>query len=1494
MKKSISLILLIFTATVVVSFSIPDKEKSLFKSKYDCTPNYLTSITALANGDWNTPSTWSTNQVPTSLDDVVIPAGVRVALSGSSMARTVSINGVLSVQTLSSNFDLTTKGIMVHTGGLFQIGSETNAYTGTGLITLTGTDPNEFLMSPAMGAKLIGVMSGARLELHGISRKTWTQLNATALAGSTSITLKETINWNIGDQIVIASSDFDPHQAEKRTITAINGLIVTVDAPLNYMHWGTEQIYNNGTVDKILDQRAEVGLLTHNLKIQGDASSETNGFGGHIMSMPNSVSKASHIELYRMGQKSKVARYPWHWHLLGDASGQYIKNTGIHRSFNRLITVHGTNNTLVEGNVGYDFIGHGFFLENGSEEGNLFKENLGILCKRPVVGEETRPHDLGIGSGRGASPEAFPSTFWITNPNNDFIGNVSAGSDGSGFWHLILDEILDPNTTSTYIPGDQPMGIFDDNKAHSNLFSWGIDGGVDKNTEEIVNGHYRPKNPDGSQFIPIVNRFDGYKSIDRNVWIRANTMDFYDCDFGDNGRANFFSYNQTLFNSLIVGKSANIGNPQSVSEILAGRSLPYPNRAFDAFTNAFRGHSIYDGPSGIVDTHFAGFDQIGARSYCFQINGASRKSTNHFARGITFDAGVTEDAKFDFDNDTFVSFMYLSGLIDEDGSLTGTPGANVRASIIPNGNGRNLYEIGANIQMDNLIQRPDWGAWITQNKTYNYFTDRDFTDKSNGAFTPRYFITEYPDNTTHAIFNTQTQQIYFDAPVITNDLDYTYYMQYHKLPLYMSAILDGAMSNSENVIVAYPNIPGIAYGGNATRVTTMAQLRSSNSQSYLIKDNTVYFKHISNQIQSDFFQRQFGSDYRFESDAAFICNAGNCFNSSDWGNIVNRVTLIDYGVRSMNLGSVETNDDSRDSAATTDGLTVPNFTYANRRVNFTVQNNGNGLDGYTDYEIELASRQVWEYFNTLSLNYTGPDVEIIVVNENGDEFSAGTYTAADVGNVRIGQDLQFDIFSHVKKLILRFHESNMGSLTTSSSQTVEIDNILLGPDIPTVYSVSSTPVDQDTDGDGVRDSEELLVCRDINSASDFALEFNNNSTLFDGYSIDFISNVQEINGSLTGTSTTNDPKIINRNFVAFSSNDVTDFTVRYKANRANTNFQIFFVTSDDQNFDVTRSLATTYNGNGAWQELTLDLSANVDLQNTTITGFRLDPTNHANVTFEIDWIRANNAIDPALQCASILDNDGDGLLNDEETTICRDIDDASDFAIEFNGDDIFDGYTAQQLGIVEELNGILTSTSTGNDSKLIKSGFLNIQGSQITTLEVRFKANIASTEFRIFWENEDGNFAAVRSIAQNYTGNNSWQVLTFDVSTIPQWTTKTISSLRIDPTNNTNVTFEIDWIRAPNAVDPIDPCGSLSIDDTFVNEHIILYPNPVSTSDMIHFNGLEKFNDIEISVYDLTGKQINIQKERNSLQLTNPKAGVYFIKFNLENKHIVTKKLIVY
>src|SRR5690606_28222162 len=126
-----------------------------------------------------------------------------------------------------------------------------------------------------------GIMiSGGTLNLHGDQKNAWTKLAATATAGSTAIQVLDASGWKVGDEIVLASTDFDARQAEKRTITAIRGNNLTLDRKLDYMHFGKV------TFD--VDQRGEVGLLTRNIKIQASADAEQSFFGGHIMAMPSS------------------------------------------------------------------------------------------------------------------------------------------------------------------------------------------------------------------------------------------------------------------------------------------------------------------------------------------------------------------------------------------------------------------------------------------------------------------------------------------------------------------------------------------------------------------------------------------------------------------------------------------------------------------------------------------------------------------------------------------------------------------------------------------------------------------------------------------------------------------------------------------------------------------------------------------------------------------------------------------------------------------------------------------------------------------------------------------------------------------------------------------------------------------------------------------------------------------------------------------------------
>ena len=327
------------------------------------------SFNALAQETrWSDPATWPGNKVPAAGDKVEIASGKEVILDVSPPALGgITISGKLSFAD-ESDLALSTEWIMVH--GELEIGTEARPFTHKATITLIDNVKDEQLMG--MGDRGI-MLSGGTLNLHGNRTNTWTKLASTAEAGSNTIEVLNAAQWQVGDEIVLASTDFDPRQAERRTIAAISGNTLTLDRALDYMHFGN--------ISFEVDERGEVGLLTRNIKVQASEDAAQSFFGGHIMAMVTSKLYVDGVELNRMGQNLELARYPIHWHLVGEGKGQYIRNAAIHDTFNRCVTVHGTNNLQVENNVTYNNVGHCFFLEDGIETGNEFIHNLAILTK---------------------------------------------------------------------------------------------------------------------------------------------------------------------------------------------------------------------------------------------------------------------------------------------------------------------------------------------------------------------------------------------------------------------------------------------------------------------------------------------------------------------------------------------------------------------------------------------------------------------------------------------------------------------------------------------------------------------------------------------------------------------------------------------------------------------------------------------------------------------------------------------------------------------------------------------------------------------------------------------------------------------------------------------------------------------------------------------------------------------------------------------------------
>ncbi len=581
-----------------------------------------TAPAAVRTVRWSDPAAWPDGKVPVAGDAVTIGRDLDMILDVAPPAlRSLTIDGKLRFAD-DRDIGLETEWVYLR-GGALEIGSEAHPYTHDATITLTDNVRDEDINT--MGDRGIMLMRGT-LSLHGNREHTWTKLAKTAEAGSDRIEVLDASGWRKGDEIVLASTDFDPRQAEKRTIAAIRGNAITLDRKLEYMHFGA--------ITFGVDERGEVGLLTRNIRIRASDDAEQSYFGGHIMAMAGSTVQVSGVELSRMGQHLHLARYPMHWHLVGDGAGQYIQNSSIHDTYSRCVTVHGTNNARIENNVTYNTVGHCFFLEDAVETGNQFIHNLAIQTKchptLPCVPTNLGPAGSGGGPGSGAAGQASKdvlipsdntaSSFWVTNPDNIYRDNVAAGSDEVGFWFALPEHPTGANEgkegTENVWPRRTAVREFSGNTAHSNFDGFMFDRGPKPDGTFSVGGsnyHFAftdPADPNSAPKGSVFDSFTSYKNRHGGVWGRGELHLFRNLRVADNavgfthaasavGRA---PYTSRVEDSLFVGESDNIGNPRTPQDIAYGRTRPNDIADFP-----IRGYEYYDMRHDVVNTTFVNF-----------------------------------------------------------------------------------------------------------------------------------------------------------------------------------------------------------------------------------------------------------------------------------------------------------------------------------------------------------------------------------------------------------------------------------------------------------------------------------------------------------------------------------------------------------------------------------------------------------------------------------------------------------------------------------------------------------------------------------------------------------------------------------------------------------------------------------------------------------------------------------------------------------------------
>jgi G8 domain len=693
-----------------------------------------TSSTAGAKR-WSDASTWPDKKVPGKDANVTIDRDMNVVLDATpAPLHGLTINGKLGFAD-DKDLELTAEWIMVH--GELEIGTEKAPHTRQATITFTNNVKDEDITGVGGNTDKVdrGIMlMGGTLNLHGNRTNTWTKLANTANAGATSIQVLNAAGWRAGDEIVLASTDYDPRQAERRIISAIRGNTITLDKKLDYMHFGKI------TFD--VDERGEVGLLTRNIKLQASADAEQSFYGGHVMAMAASKMFVEGVEFNRMGQNMTLARYPIHWHLIGDAPGQYIRNAAIHNTYNRCVTVHGTNFLRVENNVTYNTVGHCFFLEDGAEHGNEFIKNLAIQtkCHPTLACVPTNTAANGERDAIYANRQAYremsfhsknvllPSdntvaSFWITNPDNSFIENVAAGSDENGFW-LSLPEhpqgkFKDSEVSKTIWPRRTPLRAFKGNVAHSNFDGFMFDRNIyEDNTFGLATIPFLPlAHPADLDSELVESHFESltsYKNRNGGLWGRGDLFVYSNLKLADNaigmtqaaGDIGSSKFNSRLVDSLVVGETDNIGNPATPEEKAYGRSLP--KRRIPDFP--IRGYEYYDYRDDVANTTFVNFQDNNRRktgALSFLLFTSAGLSTGSTISGAEFvNAKPVYFPKFDtrFDNDNRGGNAYRTlSFRDLDGSVTGIPNSHV---MLHDGENDSV------VTDDSCVIQPTWNASV--------------------------------------------------------------------------------------------------------------------------------------------------------------------------------------------------------------------------------------------------------------------------------------------------------------------------------------------------------------------------------------------------------------------------------------------------------------------------------------------------------------------------------------------------------------------------------------------------------------------------------------------------------------------------------------------------------------------------------------------------------------------------------------------------------------
>ncbi|TAH39419.1 MAG: hypothetical protein EYC70_01145 [Planctomycetota bacterium] len=586
----------------------------------------------------------------------------------------VRIDGQLVFHANVGTLELLTACILVtgqDTNGVpanFQVGTLTSRFPNLATIRLSNTNGTHALVPPGASSKyytksgvagsalLAGetmcalddhgfvVEDGAVLRLFGKDpNPVWTRLEEgyTIHDNDTAFTVVGNaptglVGWKNGYEIVVASTDFDQLQAEKKVLSGdATGVSVAVTTGFSNTHWGKteEPAPLDSSFD--IDERAEVAVLTRNVRVIGERlSAGTDAFRWypHMMFLKGTNRgggartpsvRLCATEFTKLGREGVLSRYPLHFHELGDVGPAgvtkdwFIANCSVHETYNRGIVIHATQDLCIENNVVYNTVGNAYYFEDEAARNCLVRHNLGLVTTKSEL------DNVPDGCITQFIKDEEPSVFYFHSAVQRIVENVAAGARHAGFYFdLPVFELGNPS--SAWSVGTEEEISFVDNVAHS--CSGPPNGsagfGVFQNTG---NRRVDPANP--AILVPQeFTNFRAYKCRWHGLWTRSRgevliqgcriadcRSGMYPASIGDRvpGVGHFVISDCTL-----IGETANIGdNFSALENEEAHRTLPQTHEFMfnDSEEHELRwdilsGIEMYDGYIEVEKCRFANFE----------------------------------------------------------------------------------------------------------------------------------------------------------------------------------------------------------------------------------------------------------------------------------------------------------------------------------------------------------------------------------------------------------------------------------------------------------------------------------------------------------------------------------------------------------------------------------------------------------------------------------------------------------------------------------------------------------------------------------------------------------------------------------------------------------------------------------------------------------------------------------------------------------------------